>query len=195
MNDLRAPAEAHDGLVLGIDTATRYLCLALVQRGGSVRAETAEPVEREHAARIVPALEALFRSADATPGDLIGISVGVGPGSYTGLRIGIATAKGLADGLGVDLAGADTLAALAGAGLAPGQTGIAMLDARRGNVYYGLYRRTVDGVSVLGSPAKAARSDVLERHPGLPVVEDARPSAVWHARAFQPGGAVTATYL
>ena len=195
VNAPQGSAGLTEGLILGIDTATHYLCLALTQRSGSVRAETVEPVEREHAARIVPALEALFRSADATPADVIGISVGVGPGSYTGLRIGIATAKGLADGLDVDLAGADTLAAVAGAGLSPGQTGIAMLDARRGNVYFGVYRCTGDGVTVLSPPAKAARNDVLERHPGLPVVADAPPSAVWHARAFHSAGAVTATYL
>ena len=153
MTNEAGPQVPPGALILGIDTATRYLCLALVRRGGAVLAETAEPVDREHAARIVPALDALFGSAGARPADLFGISVGTGPGSYTGLRIGVATAKGLADGLGVELAGADTLAALAAAGLAPGQTGVAMLDARRGNVYYGVYRHGGDGVAVLSPPA------------------------------------------
>ena len=183
------------GLILGIDTATQYLCLALVERNGEVLAHTAEPVEREHAVRIVPALEALLGAAHATPKDVVGISVGMGPGSYTGLRIGVATAKGLADGLGVSVGGADTLAAIAAEGLVPGQTGLAMLDARRGNVYYGVYRREPDGVSGLSAPQKGARADVEARHPGLPVVEGLPPSAVWHARAFHPDRSVTATYL
>lgn len=195
---MTTPVEAETptaGLVLGIDTATRFLCLALVHTGGAVLAELVEPVERKHAARIVPALDALFASAAAQPADLVGISVGVGPGSYTGLRIGMATAKGLADGLGIDVAGSDTLAALAAAELAPGQTGIATLDARRGNVYFGVYRRGGDGIAILAPPSKATRSDVLERHPGIPVVADGPPSAVWHARAFDPARPVTATYL
>lgn len=192
----RTAARGHPrNLVLGIDTATAFLALALVDARGSILAESSAKVTRDHAAQIVPMLADLFASAGARPGSVAGIAVGTGPGSYTGLRIGIATAKGLADGWGVPLSGGDTLAALAARGLESGQTGIAALDARRGNVYYGVYRLDSGGIAVVESPSKANRDDVLERHQGLPLIEDVAPAAAWHARAFDPRTPVEASYL
>lgn len=188
-------AAATRDVVVGIDTATPHLAVALVDLHGTLLAATAPSVDRDHAARIVPELEALFATADTAPARIHGIAVGIGPGSYTGLRIGIATAKGLAYGWDVPVAGSDTLGAIADAGLAPGETGIAAIDARRGNVYYGVYHRGAGGATALALPAKAAREDVAARHPGLRIVAGIAPAAAWHARGFDPTRPPRAIYL
>ena len=140
-------------MFLGIDTATPYLCLALVNAEGEVLARFAQRVERDHAKRIIPELEQLLASAKVSKHDLQGIGVGVGPGSYTGLRVGISAAKGLAAALKIGLRGESTLAAIAWAELVDGE-GTAALDARRGNVYAATYERVGEGLKEVRAPHK-----------------------------------------
>lgn len=94
-------------LVLAIDTATPYLVLGLPH------AERAIRLERRHAEVLWPELEAFLRQTGVSLKKLTGIAVGRGPGSYTGLRVGIAAGLGLARGLGIPVAGVDTLEAVA----------------------------------------------------------------------------------
>ena len=92
------------GLLLGIDTATEYLALSLVAApsgapGSEPGAEvlgTVRKLGRDHAAQLMGELEALMSEAGVARSDVRGVGVGVGPGSYTGVRIGVATALGLA---------------------------------------------------------------------------------------------------
>lgn len=181
--------------ILGIDTATGFLSLALVDTAGAVLAESAAEVVRDHAVRIIPELDDLFAAAGLAPEAVRGICVGVGPGSYTGLRIGVATAKGLGFGWGVPVAGGDTLAAVAAAELAVGETGIGAIDARRGNVYFGIYRMDPEGPARIEPPAKDAREAVRSKYPGLRMIEGRSPSAAWHARRFDPSHPPAAVYL
>lgn len=178
-------------LLLGIDCATSYLALALVDPARGVLAASSEDVGRDHAALIVSALEALFAGADARPADVGRLGVGVGPGSYTGVRVALATAKGLARAWGVPLSGTSSLAALAGDEVAPGEEVVAVLDARRGNVYAQHLRRlpTAPGVKRLAAasePLKLRREELAARFPGVRLVEGARPDAAavaWAALA------------
>jgi len=174
--------------VLGIDCATPHLALALVDQEGRVLRRTAPDVGREHAARIVGAIDALLADAGVQRQDIVAIVVGVGPGSYTGVRIGIATAKGLARALSVPLHGGSTLAAIAAARLTPGERGIATLDARRGNAYAALVERDPSAagssgedhaprVRVLDGPVKVAVEDLPQRFPGERLLEAAPPDA------------------
>lgn len=94
-------------LVLAIDTATPYLVLGLPQ------AERALRLERRHAEVLWAELEDFLASNNLSKQALEGIAVGRGPGSYTGLRVGIAAGLGLARGLGIPLVGVDTLAGVA----------------------------------------------------------------------------------
>lgn len=176
------------GVYLGIDCATPHLALALVGHDARVLGRTAADVGREHAARIVGAIDALLADAGVTRGDVVAIAVGVGPGSYTGVRVAIATAKGLARALDVPLHGGSTLAAVAAARLAAGERGVAVLDARRGNVYAALVERAparatgagierAPRVRVLDGPHKLAAADLPSRFPGERVLEDAPPDA------------------
>ena len=107
--------------IFAFDTATSIATCSLVRD-----AEAVEDVRTE-ARLILLAADGLFRAAGIEPRDLDGVVVGTGPGSFTGVRIGLATARGLALGLGVPVAGVSTLHAFSG--------GQPVIDARRGEVF------------------------------------------------------------
>jgi tRNA threonylcarbamoyladenosine biosynthesis protein TsaB len=112
-------------LILAFDTATEIATSALVDDGEVL----GERVSR--AVTLLEDVDALLRQAGARTGDLDALAVGIGPGSFTGLRIGLATARGLALGLEIPVAGVSTLAALAAG--TPGGTPV--IDARRREVF------------------------------------------------------------
>ena len=114
------------GLVLAFDTATPVATSALV-RDGELLGERAS-----RAAEVLSDADALLREAGLEPRDLDGLVVGTGPGSFTGMRIGLAAARGLALALGIPVAGVSTLDALA-AGAPPGA--LSVIDARRRAVF------------------------------------------------------------
>lgn len=116
--------------VLVLDSATGSV-LAGVTEGARVLAERLEADARDAAGRILLAVDAVLAEAGVGRRELDGVIVGVGPGSFTGLRIGIATALGLSHGLGIPVTGVSSLAALAAG--APGA--VAAVDARRGEVF------------------------------------------------------------
>ena len=151
-------------LILGLDTCTRWLNLALLDWEGHLVAGTQEEVVT-HTTRLVPALDALFLSAGRSRGDLCAVGVVLGPGSFTGLRVGIAAAEGLSKGLGVPAFGLDSLAALAEAATGEG-TGLALLDARRKQVYAGSFVREGDAVYSASLPVAIGPEEVLARMPG-----------------------------
>jgi tRNA threonylcarbamoyladenosine biosynthesis protein TsaB len=182
-------------LYLGIDSATPYLSLALWSPDRGALAQRIELLERAHAARIVGELEQLFAVAGRDRRDLTAIACGVGPGSYTGLRVGLATASGLARALGVPLVGYDTLAAMAASTLAPGEVGIAALDARREHVYAGVYRNDGPRIATLTPAAKIARSALPSLHPGARPIEGVAPDPVTIARSVTEGAPAEARYL
>src|SRR6266516_4087305 len=112
-------------LILAFDTATDVATSALVANGDVL----GERVSR--AATLLEDVDALLRQAGAEAADLEGLAVGIGPGSFTGLRVGLATARGLAIGLELPVAGVSTLAALAAG--APGA--VPVIDARRREIF------------------------------------------------------------
>jgi tRNA threonylcarbamoyladenosine biosynthesis protein TsaB len=118
-------------LVLGLDTCLAACSVALVD-GERVLACASEPMERGHQERLAPMVQAVMAEAQLPFAELQRIGVTIGPGSFTGLRVGLAFAKGLASALSAPLAGVGVLEALAAeaAGLA-----FAAVDARRGQVY------------------------------------------------------------
>jgi len=125
-------------LLLAFETATRAVSVALL-RGGDLVAEELAPGDRTTAETLLPALDALLARAGLTLAAVDAFAVSVGPGSFTGLRVGIATVKGLAFGSGRRVAPVPTLAALARTATEPRDVVVAMLDARRGEVYAAAY--------------------------------------------------------
>jgi tRNA threonylcarbamoyladenosine biosynthesis protein TsaB len=108
------------GPILVIDTATTRAVIALGRPDGSVIAARGWTAGYRHGEELLAQVEALLADLDVAPGDLGGIVVGTGPGAFTGLRVGIATAKGLAYALALPIAGVVTgEALLAAAGDAP----------------------------------------------------------------------------
>lgn len=180
---------------LGLDTCTPYLCLALWSPDQGVLDTQVEPVERNHAARLVPALQESLGRAGVERRSLSAIAVGNGPGSYTGTRVGGAAAKGLARALGIPLGGCDTLAAIAYGALADGEEGLVALDARRGNVYLGRYRRVGDGITTLRAPSKVSLELVREEYPGLRIILDAAPDPAYIALTAGSGAPYHPIYL
>src|ERR1700761_6200296 len=99
---------------------------------------TAELAVRTYSARLIPEIAALLERRHATPGDIEAIVVVNGPGSFTGIRVGLSTAKGLAEGLGIPLIAVSRLALLANATGLPHV--LAAVDAGRGEYYVGEYQ-------------------------------------------------------
>jgi tRNA threonylcarbamoyladenosine biosynthesis protein TsaB len=126
--------------VLAIDTSNQALGVALYDED-KVIGEYITNVKKNHSVRIMPAIQMLMRDCERSPKDLTKIVVAQGPGSYTGLRIGVTIAKTLAWSLHLPLVGISSLEILAaGAGRYFNGAVAPIFDARRGQVYSGLYR-------------------------------------------------------
>lgn len=138
-------------MLLAIDTATRLLSLA-VHDGAQVRAEQTWQAPNNHTEILAPALLALFGHAGVTPDDLTALAVVRGPGSYAGVRIGVAMAKGLAAARGLPLVGVSTLEALAAGQPKYAGTLIGVVRAGRGRVIAGRFRWSYDAWVPRGEP-------------------------------------------
>ncbi|HXG02829.1 MAG TPA: tRNA (adenosine(37)-N6)-threonylcarbamoyltransferase complex dimerization subunit type 1 TsaB [Candidatus Binatia bacterium] len=125
--------------VLAVETSTLAGGVALLD-GDRVRGEYVLDVSATHSERLLPAIDRLMADAGWRPGDLEGLAVAVGPGSFTGLRIGLSAVKGLAMALGIPIAGVPTLDALAAALPFAAWPVCPVLDARKGEVYACRYR-------------------------------------------------------
>jgi len=150
-------------MILAIETATDT-CSVAVLDGDTVTAEAHLHQPRVHARRLTPLIEDVLRHADASRDAIDVIAVSKGPGSYTGLRIGMSTAKGWAEATGAPLIGVPTLEALAATltpVVQPGDLVCALLDARRQEVYAAAYDVVEDGASASGDPDHAAIPPVL----------------------------------
>ncbi len=124
-------------VTVALDTSTALTCVGLSSSDGTHFEVFDVPAEGEaprHATKALPLIQELLDKADSTWQDISKVVVGVGPGSFTGLRVGLATAIGLAEGSGSALSGVSGLSALL-FGLSPGQPGCGLIDARRGELY------------------------------------------------------------
>ena len=147
-------------ILVAIDTATPSTVAGVLLDGGRVVEARDDPPEGSrgnHAARLLPLLEEALAEGGVGWDDVERIAIGVGPGGFTGLRIGIATARALAQGRGLPLAPVSSLAALA-AGAGPGMVA-AVLDARRGEVFAGVW----DGDREVLAPSALAPAALAER--------------------------------
>lgn len=124
---------------LGIDTANAPLSVAIV-KDGRVLAETVQNIKITHSVGAMPAVEELFAKANITPSQIDAVAVSEGPGSYTGVRIGVTIAKTLAWTLKKPLVGVSSLQALAANAKLFNGVICPLFDARRQHVYAAAYR-------------------------------------------------------
>lgn len=133
-------------VTLGLDTATPATALALVLADGTTLEERDDPTPGEHpghSTRLLPLAAGLLDRAGLDWGELELIASGIGPGTFTGLRIGLASARGLAHSLQIPTSGVSSLAVLAWPATQTGQKRVlATLDARRGEVFVAAYDQT-----------------------------------------------------
>lgn len=131
--------------LLAIETATN-VCSVAVAQSGRLRAEISLSRPRAHAEHLVPMIQDALRYADVRADKLQVVAVSSGPGSYTGLRIGVSTAKGLAEAVEAALVGVPTLMGLAAQiQTVPGEYVAAAIDARRDEWYAALFVADEDG--------------------------------------------------
>lgn len=161
-------------LLLGLDTATLTLSAALVEREGGVDRlveRVVVPPPKHHSTVLPGVLEEMLERAGRSIRDVAAVVVGLGPGSFTGLRIGLATAKGLCYAAKVPLVGAGSLGAMALAAaeeVGEGELLVPCMDARKGEVYCALYRREGDGVRQELPEVALAPEALVERLSGEP---------------------------
>ena len=137
-------------LVLALDTSTPATSVALVA-DGKLLAERSEVAANRHGELLSPFIAEVLDSGGARPADVDLVAVGVGPGPFTGLRVGLMTASSFADALAIPARGVCSLDAVAGAGDRAWDSGFTVLtDARRKEVYWARYAdgRRLDGPRV-----------------------------------------------
>jgi tRNA threonylcarbamoyladenosine biosynthesis protein TsaB len=140
--------------ILGIDSATPSASIAVVIDGHVADERVSDA--HGHRADLLVIIDAACKAAGVTPLELDAVAIGAGPGSFTGLRIGMATAKGIAFAAGKPLWAVSSLAALAS--MVDADRVCAVLDARRGEIYAGVYRRggVLDGIERVMPPSELA---------------------------------------
>ncbi len=147
-------------LLLALDTATRVCSVALGD-GRTILAEYFLNNKRTHSQDLLPLIVSLLEGSGIHKNQLAGLAVNIGPGSFTGIRIGLATAKGLCQGLGIPAVGVTGLEALAGAALFCPALICPVLDARRNQLYTALYQGGGDELQVLQPAAALTLQELL----------------------------------
>ena len=132
-------------LILGIETATEQVSVAIGGHEG-VLGLFEVTRGRRHAETLVPAIEFLCRQADIEIAEFGAIAVDVGPGLFTGMRVGIATGKAMAQALRIPMIGISSLDLLAFPLRHSDRLIASVIDARRGEVFYAFYRQVPAGV-------------------------------------------------
>ena len=135
-------------LILGIETATQQVGCAIGGHEG-VRATFHAARRRRHVESLVPAIEFVCDQAGVTLDELGAIAVDVGPGLFSGLRVGVTTAKTLAHALRLPMIGVPSLDLLAFPVRHSSRLIVPVIDARRGELYYAFYRHVPGGVQCL----------------------------------------------
>lgn len=193
-------------LVLGIETSTPQTTVALGTEQGLVASALLGPAQATHEV-VVPTVEHLLDWAGLRLSSVSGVAVGLGPGLFTGMRVGIATAKTLSQVLGVPVVGLPSLDVLAFSVRHARRLVCATIDAKRGELFYAFYRPAPGGVAratpfEVGSPdnlaaeLEAHREDILVVGGGALVYRRTLEEAGSHveigpaALAFPPAGSL-----
>ena len=160
--------------VLALDTSTLAGSIALLE-DNQLRAGITLNLKRKHTERLLPGLDWLFSELGISPEKIDLLGVGIGPGSFTGLRVGLATAKGLALSLNLPIIGISSLFALAWQVRFWSGKILALLDARKGQVFAQFFQGG-DNLTIISEPRAIFPSQLIEEitEPTLAVGEGFR---------------------
>lgn len=147
--------------ILGIDTSTDACSVALLLPSGEI-IERFEATGRQHSQLVLPMVDEILSKAGYELNQLDAIAVTRGPGSFTGVRIGISVAQGLAFGADLRVISVSTLAAIAWGALdRENQIALVAIDARMEEVYFGAYARGENGIELLGEEKVCTPKEVV----------------------------------
>jgi tRNA threonylcarbamoyl adenosine modification protein YeaZ len=156
------------GPLLLVDTATRHAVVGLADEDGRLLAAAEWDSPHRHGEQLLSQLDRLFHEQGIRPADLAGIGVGIGPGSFTGLRIGLATAKVIAHAVGSPIVGLLTTRLLAAAAAKKGESVAVVLPAGSADRYVCRYRdgdellapQLLPGTQALSALERAAATEI-----------------------------------
>lgn len=146
--------------ILAVDTSSMMGSVA-ISDGDKLIAESLLNVSTSYSERLLVVIDQLLKHARMELKDIDGFAAAIGPGSFTGLRIGLATVKGLASSMGKKLVGVSSLLSLAYNGFAWPSTVVPLIDARRGEVYAAAYKFDSKGNAVVKMEESAFQPDKL----------------------------------
>jgi tRNA threonylcarbamoyladenosine biosynthesis protein TsaB len=180
-------------VVLGIETATTSVGVGLVEVGGPLRARVEIGPSRRHGETIAPAIDFLLRQVECTVGDIACIAVDIGPGLFTGLRVGIAAGAALAYAIGCPTVGVTSTAAVADQGrlaVNDGEHIAVVLDARRRELYAavpGILEPFVGTPDAVANALAAINAPLLLLGEGMHLIPENRlPASIRRGRALPP---------
>jgi tRNA threonylcarbamoyladenosine biosynthesis protein TsaB len=202
-------------MILALNTATAQAGAALLDLGGQVLAERLGSLKEKHYGELVPSIRSLLAAAEASFPSLKAIIVARGPGSFTGLRVGLAAAKGLCHALGIPLIGVSSLEALASQILWPEKPVGAIIDSRKGEVFASIFWRRQDlrlvrmteerslrfhefpsffeeGTLLVGNRFGTQAAPAMETMRGRVILA---PAGLWHLKASAVGSLGLARFL
>lgn len=202
-------------MILALSTSTPQFGAALMTTQGTVLAEVASGAGHGNFRGLMPAVDFMIQACKIPVEEIEAVVVAKGPGSFTGLRVGLSAAKGMARGLGIPLVGVSSLAALAFRIPFSDHPVCAVLDSRKGELFYGIYNRPLDGPvallreedciresdlqKVIEEPAVFIGNDYLRQEPLIRGILGDRfipaPPALWHPAASAVGGLGLERYL
>jgi len=146
-------------LILGVETSSPQVSAALGGADGVLAAAAVDRGQR-HAELLAPMIQQLCEAAQVTLAEVGAVAVGVGPGLFTGLRVGLATARALAFALEVPMVGVSSLDVVAFPARFTDRTVVAVTDARRGELFWAFYRPGVDAPLRLTEPRVGGPSEL-----------------------------------
>ncbi len=147
-------------LILGIETATPQVSVAIGGHEGVIGLfEIARG--RRHAETLMPAIDFLCTQTDIEIGEISVVAVDIGPGLFTGMRVGLAAAKALAQALRIPMIGLSSLDLLAFPHRQSDRVVVPVVDARKGEVFYAMYRQVPGGLQQVAAPRVAGGGELV----------------------------------
>lgn len=148
-------------IILAVHSTSASLSVAITENQVVLR-ESVLPPARKHLENLAPLIKDLAAELNLSLRGIDGFGVAIGPGSFSGTRVGLATIKGMALALAKPVAGISSLDILAWQALKDGECGAPVIDARRGEIYTAFYRRSGEDVMLISGPMLIKSGEFLE---------------------------------